>query len=961
MANDNNDPNSVNTSSEAPMNAPYLDKQSAIRRSFEASTQAASRIADEEIAKKQVVSDREQKKIREKHLSKEKTKAARQLHTLSTPSRISSEVGTLAHQEATRKRITGSQSSLLGMPDIVLEQGYQEDMVRAQEARQKAANATRTAEIVNGKPKLGKSYEEDVAAGNQFAQRAAEKKAAMIEKRRVGASDVKVESAMQEAMERRAVFTQDETIKKQIKENKLTRKEVESQYNEKYALFEDAQKKREKHISDAQELTSKKTAKEDVLSQALETRRMETGGNVSDEDLISQDTSLQNIKKEIEQLTESLKTLGTESKATNENLVKYNDELAKQERLLKAMPKGGAAGFIEGGSGKALIEAMGSAAQLYRSQAVGLPMREAKAEAGIVGLALNRYNKQYAATQGDMASYYEILEDAGGADAFADKMGLRSQISSGTERVLEGGEALHGLLGLVLGSGDTSKTMSKTAQIIAGTGKAIEIGGSVLKGVNENAVVGAETKLEAIMTRDQFNASISAIRSQGGQALYNQAMGAANVSIGAGDSKALEERLSSVSGMQDALNRGNLSPEQFRQVTAQVGASVYGANQDRAEIATRAGELQKKRVMTTDQFTQAMGIQSAAGGSLTGLESTLKRAVSAGVNDSKLLVEFAQLSANLNQSLTDIGVSAENHTAYANKVQQLKEAGASEVLATRSAATQIGSLDSILRDTSMNEGSLMKSAKIQEILGPGATAAERYILQTADTGELGLLTTKTLTEAQQKSIKLKGPAFESARKKIQADLPNQTRRLEDMAEIAVMYGPQGTGGAMGMSDESKEISARIQGRSFVPGQKLLDLSNVEGKDFKNQAGTAEDRIKDQGQAALNQIEQAAKALGGVSTTFEAITKSLKIITANLDANAVADKARKDASSLDPDGKFSGAVVKFDQAVEKMRQKMGIDPIAKLSGDNSNKKITPAKRTGMDLIEIKLNPDGTRAN
>lgn len=938
MANDNNDPNSVNTSSEAPMNSPYLDKESAIRRSFEASTQAASRSAEEEIAKRQIVSDREQKKIREKHYSKEKTKAARQLHTLSSPSRVSSEVGTLAHQEATRKRITGSQSSLLGMPDIVLEQGYQEDMVRAQEFRQKAANATRTAEIVNGKPKLGKSYEEDIAAGSQFAQRAAEKKAAMIEKRRVGASDVKVESAMQEAIERRAEFTQDETIKKQVKENTLTRKEVESQYNKKYELFEAEKRNKEEQTSKAQVLTNTKTMKEDVLNQALESRRIETGGTVSAEDLISQDTGLQNIKKEIEELTESLKTLGNESIETNNNLIKYNDELAKQERLLKAMPKGGAAGFLEQGGGDAMIEAMGTAAQMFRRHMVGIPMREEKAKAGIANLALNRYNKQYAATQGDMASYYEIVEDAGGAEAFGKQMALRGQFSSGIEAGLDITTAGMDVANIALGGGTgqgVDKGLAKGAKYLAKGMKGFE---ALAKGADENAVIGAETKLEAIMTRDQFNSAISAIRSQGGQALYNQAMGAANVSIGAGDSRALEEKLSSVGGMQDALDRGNLSPEQFRQVTAQVGASVYGANQDRGEIAIRAGELQKKRVMTTDQFTQAMGIQSAAGGSLTGLESTLKRAVSAGVNDSKLLVEFAQLSANLNQSLTNIGVSAENHTAYANKVQQLKEAGASEVLATRSAASQIGSLDSILRDTSMNEGSLMKSAKIQEILGPGATAAERYILQTADTGELGMLTKKTLTEAEQKSIKLKGPAFESARKKIQADLPNQRRRLEDMAEISVMYGPTGTGGAMGMTDESKEITARIQGRSFVPGQKPIDLNSVEGKEFKNQAGTAEDQMKNQGQAALNQIQQAATALGGVKETFEAITKSLQLITKNLDANAVADKARKDADNLDPDGKFGAAVGKFDDAVEKMRGKMGIDPVAKAGGDNSSKKV-----------------------
>jgi hypothetical protein len=480
-----------------------------------------------------------------------------------------------------------------------------------------------------------------------------------------------------------------------------------------------------------------------------------------------------------------------------------------------------------------------------------------------------------------------------------------------------------------MGSGDTSKSMAGIAKMFS---KGTQAGAAAVRGVNENAVVGAETKLEAILTRDQYNAAVAAIRSQGGQALYNQAMGAANISVGSGNAAALEEKLSSISGMQDAVTRGNLSPEEYRQVTAQVGQSVYGANQDRADIAIRAGEMQKKRVMSTDQFTQAMGIQSAAGGSVGGLESTLKRAVAAGVNDSKLLVEFVQLSSNLNQSLTDMGTSAENHTAYSNKVQQMKEAGVSEVLATRSAASQIGAIDAMLRDTSINEGSILKAGVIQKALGPGATDLERMYLQKADTAQLSMLTKDTLTAEERQSL---SPVQKSIRTKFEKDLQASQGYAAEMTNIAAMSAA-GTLFMQGAPDAMQATQIMLNQRDTKERNIVNYNGKTSGADFKDQSGKAEERGQDQAQAALNQIVQAAKALGGVKETFSAITDSLKIITANLDSNKAATAAQTDAANLQANGVFKAATDKFAAAVDQMQTKMGITPAEKAAVDNTNK-------------------------
>jgi hypothetical protein len=118
------------------------------------------------------------------------------------------------------------------------------------------------------------------------------------------------------------------------------------------------------------------------------------------------------------------------------------------------------------------------------------------------------------------------------------------------------------------------------------------------------------------------------------------------------------------------------------------------------------------------------------------------------------------------------------------------------------------------------------------------------------------------------------------------------------------------------------------------GPNYLEYGEQPGANFKDQSGIAEQRGQDQAQAALNQIAQAAQALGGVKETFSAITKSLEIITANLDANKTAAAAEKAAGALSPDGTFSAAVGNFDKAVDKLLGGVGLTPAKKAAADNA---------------------------
>lgn len=926
----------VNKDKKTPPPNTYKIKADAIKGEFVAAAQSATYAADQEISKKGITSSAEQREIYSSYQGATQKKASNKLATLMQPNTTRADVASLAQSAITRKNVP---SYMMGMSDELLESQLQVKLAETVERRNNATNSIKAARFSNGVPQINKAFDDAVTGGAGSTQDAANLQAALNEKRRTGVSGNKIQSAIQETKKRRANFTEDAELKKQIDEGKLSRKDVETKYEADYSKFKRMSRRRDN-------LANRAEATQEIRNEAYEGFRgavgkavFESGGDKSEEDIIKENPALKAAEEALKKLDEQLARIGNSTVKAEKGLLNYNESLAKQERLLKSMPKdakGGVTGFIQGGGGDAMIEAMGTAAQMYRRHAVGVPMREEKAKAGIANLALSRYNKQYAATQGDMSAYYEMIEDAGGAEAFGEQMSLRSKASNLIEGGLDVAGAGVGIATIITGgaSQGVNKSLATGAKLAATALKGVA-GGA--RAIDENAVIGAETKLEAILTKDQYNAAIAAMKSQGGQALYDQSMGAANVSIGSGNARALETKLSSIGGMQDALTRGNLSPQEFMQVTAQVGQSVYGANQDRGEIAIRAGEMQKKRVMTTDQFTQAMGIQSAAGGSVGGLESTMKRAVAAGVNDSKLLVEFAQLSANLNQSLTDAGTSAENHTAYSNRVQQMREAGVSEVLATRAAASQIGSIDAMLQDTGVTEASIIKAGMIEKMV-PNATTAERIYMQTATSGELGAILKENLTADEEKSML---PAAKGVRKKIMGAAgglaagrvsASEMGEVVSMADVGLMaqYQMDKTN-PKGVGESAAEIRDAHSRRH--PG-KVLSFDEVAGKEFTDQSGMAEQRKGDQGQAALNQIEQAAKALGGVEETFRAITESLKVITANLDANKSSDEAKKAAQDLDPNGNFNAAVGKFDQAVEKMRGKMGITPVTNLKRDNA---------------------------
>lgn len=486
-------------------------------------------------------------------------------------------------------------------------------------------------------------------------------------------------------------------------------------------------------------------------------------------------------------------------------------ELEKQQRITSvAQDRDDGGGRL-----KYAVAAGGIVANELQYNLVDQKLRAQQARSSIAQYGLRQYDRAFAATQGDVQSLFEIgMSDKTGEFAnsiYGSQLGAKAAIETarGAENVLN---AVGGFK-----SGDPSK-------IINGIGG---IGGQIVRNVGKNndfQILAAEKQMDANQIQDQLNSALVAFRAKGGQRIFDQFMGATPAIVGSG-SQALEGKLTDLGSLQNALNKGNLAPSELLSLSTQVNETVRGSKNDRYDVAVRAGELQKGRVMSAGQYVQAMSAQANIGGTQGGLESNLRRAFAAGINDSKLLTEFVELNSGLNQGLADIGIALETNNAFANKVQEFMGKGMSESLASKAAANSISNMGSFMANLNAGPGAIAQSAVIQsavkKVTGRGISDAELVALQTADEKKLQLLLGEKalnsselsgLTDAELDTYNMARSAGEEGRKYLRYQVGSVSRRAAVNAETYDKVGRH----LYGIRDRDVDLNLeQAQERNFV--------------------------------------------------------------------------------------------------------------------------------------------------
>ena len=539
---------------------------------------------------------------------------------------------------------------------------------------------------------FGEKSAERRARIGHLVQEAGLAKVAIRLQNRLGTSSEKEDQLYDAMSNKTSSLKEKRDLQRLLKDRKIGSYQEElGKLNTKQASFEDA--------------FSKKITAQESLSVASEAKSEAEAREKAARAMYESDSSEKN-KKALEQASQSVRDFAAEldkaAKETEEASKAFKEatkDLEEQQKITAVAQDSGAGG----GKLKSYAQATSIMANEIQYNLVDQKLRAQQVRSSIAQYGLMQYNRAFAATQGDMQSLFEIsLSDQ--TSKFGNSV-YNSQL--GATVALEKAKATEAVANIVTGvkGADASK-------VLGGIGT---LGGQFVRNVGENRdyeILAAEKQMEGKQIQNQLNSALAAFRAKGTQRTFDQFMGALPAIVGSG-SQVLEGKLTDIDSIRNASSRGNLSPEELLAVSAQVNESVRGSRNDRYDVAIRAGELQKGRAMSSSQYIQAMSAQANIGGTQGGLESNLRRAFAAGINDSKLLTEFVELNAGLNQGLADIGIALEANNAFANKVQELVSKGVPESLASRAASNSISGVDNYLSSLKLGPGAIAKSAAMQ--------------------------------------------------------------------------------------------------------------------------------------------------------------------------------------------------------------------------------------------------------
>lgn len=638
--------------------------------------------------------------------------------------------------------------------------------------------------------------------------------------------------------------------------------------------------------------------------------------------------ALEEASKAVSDFAAILETASKEAESASESFKNATKELDKQQKITAvAQNRDGDDGLNKF---RAITSAGEVAAQEIRYLAVGQRLRKQQVQNSIAQYNLNKYDTAFAATQGDVQSMYETISSYDNKQ-YSD---LMYKLDMGS-KVLQEGAKTAGYAAEMAGSVHQDAGKGYVAGVKVAGQAARAIGG-------EYEISAAETQVTAAELKRQFNRTMSAFRSKGGQRIYDQFTTSLGATVGSGDA-GLEDKLTNVASLQNALTKGNLSPSELVNLSTQVNQTVRGSGNDRYDIAVRAGEMEKKGVMNAGQYIQAMGAQSAIGGTAGGLETNLRRAFAAGINDSKLMTEFVELNAGLNQGLADIGIALEANNPFANKVQELMSKGMTESLASKAAANSVANISSFLTEGGTGPEAMAQAATIRQtfkrVTGGAASDAMVAAAMNADVSKLqALFGEKSLSEGEQKGL----TAGELA-------LYKESRSLDSNQRAQLLKGfttdvIQNKINVAGPGDTANLYTTL---RGIKSGDLSLDFSKPKESTINGTSLAAQQAKNVQAAQQFKEYKEIADTMGSAAKAFDGMVTVMKGIGDNLSALEAQKQTEKQVQDMKLDaGQFPEAVKLFGTYVEQLTGKKLPDPTKEAEKKNKKQPTKPDRKVTM---------------
>lgn len=426
---------------------------------------------------------------------------------------------------------------------------------------------------------------------------------------------------------------------------------------------------------------------------------------------------------------------------TEEEIAKQKQDIAAAEEKLKndkanyekaEIQKEAASGG--GGNGRwrtaaAVLGGMGSAAQasggMFRQWAVGQEMDKMQFQTSYMDIANRRFFDRVSASQGDAAAIARIR-------------GSQHESSSAIAKSLGGKEvgatAAEGI-GQTLALGATAATYGALSTATGGASN-ILLGGQALSSMSGQVqqISGTAAKLESGAIRAQaelaaYNAKEGLFDAQNRmQAFVNQnaldyTRNTTLATRGAG-----RGRRALLAGTRDIGFMKDMSDREIDQAgilsLTQAGIGGLGNKFRGAEDIKRAGELTSAGLTSSPEEYLALRAAGEKGGvGAGGLETILRNAVAAGMDNSKNIQEMMQgisSIATVRGGVSTFGGAADN---MALSVQSMMASGMSSEMAIKAAADLNKSMSDAASDRGVSVQNLVEVGELQRLL-PNADMAE---------------------------------------------------------------------------------------------------------------------------------------------------------------------------------------------------------------------------------------------
>jgi hypothetical protein len=455
------------------------------------------------------------------------------------------------------------------------------------------------------------------------------------------------------------------------------------------------------------------------------------------------------FQTELRNTAESLKSLNKEFQEGTKTEKEYREEASKLASKYSGMSTVEAAGRSAGQntSGQGFFEkiknsisgtglwaaggeALNQAGRVASYMGVQSAEQRMDLDIGFANMSNKRFDDQRAGLAGNMAAARRSGM-FGGGNAYDKAIGVGDERAKwagiglgaqGTGQAIKAGANASSAAssGDAQGAIDAATVGAANAAITAtDAAKGITTGGASIRGQQQSLALG------------DANSHVSDV---GRQRTFDTITGINKATFGGGSNRQRLVReigsTSMVSKMADAM----ISQEQMASLTAQ-GVQQLGGQMN-AGIMSGAGRAQKSGLMSAGDYMSSMGAMTNVGGGKGDLESIMRSAVAAGMDNSKNIQQMVTATADLAGRTAAAGLNtAAGAGAMISKGVQGLEGILPENMRATAAAAAGGFLTSTSKDKSLDLSNVIAASKVRQAF-PNADITSRSALSTMSLTEI---------------------------------------------------------------------------------------------------------------------------------------------------------------------------------------------------------------------------------